>query len=109
MRRPSRHSVWRSSEVLAYTESEGPGRPPKGPSALTLAALAMILGATFVGAITSTGICEEHRVLVEILAGAAIFGVAAALLALWREWAAGPFITFISSVAGISIGIIDAV
>ena len=109
MKKLVRRSTWRSGDVVAYTERDGPGRPPAGPSSWTILALATVLGATFVGTLTSNGICEEHRMLVEILAGGAIFGVAAALIALWREWSSASFITFMSSLAGVAIGMIDAV
>lgn len=100
---------WRSGEVLAFTEREGPGRPPAGPSVWSTGMLASVLAVTFVGMMSSDTLCPEHRVWVELLAGFAIFGVGAALIALSRGWAGAPLLTMMASAAGVAIGFLDAV
>ena len=105
----TKHGQWRSDEVLAFTEREGPGRPPAGPSEWMTGTLAGVLGLTFVGVLSSDTLCPEHRAWVQTLAGVAFFGVVAALVALWRGWAAGPLLTLFASSAGIAIGFLDAV
>ena len=102
-------SGWRSGEVLAFTEREGPGRPPAGPSRWATGTLAAVLGVTFAGLFTSDSLCADHRVWVEALAGVAFVGAVAALVALWRGWAAAPFLTLVASVPGIAIGMLDSV
>lgn len=100
---------WRSGEVLAFTEREGPGRPPAGSPAWLTGALSGVLGVTFLGLMASDTLCEEHRVWVVALAGFAIFGVAAASVALWRGRAGAPLMTMLASLAGVAIGLLDAV
>ncbi len=100
---------WRSGEVLAFTEREGPGRPPSGPSRWVTGTLAAVLGVTFIGVLGSDSLCPEHRAWVQALAGFAFFGVGAALVALWRGWAGAPLLTLVASLAGVVIGLLDTV
>lgn len=102
-------SEWHSGEVLAFTEREGPGRPPAGPSRWMTGTLAGVLGVTFAGVFSSDTLCPDHRAWVQALAGVAFFGVVAALVALGRGWAAAPLLTLVASVPGIGIGLLDAV
>lgn len=103
------HGTWHSGEVLAFTEREGPGRPPAGPSRWMTGTLAGVLGVTFAGVLSSDTLCPDHRAWVQTLAGVAFLGVIAAVVALWRGWAAGPPLTLLASLAGIAIGFLDAV
>lgn len=104
----SERTQWRAGEVLAFTEREGPGRPPEGPSGRSVGVLAAVLGVTFVGLLSSDTLCPDHRAWVQALAGAAVFGVGAAFVALWRGWAAGPLLTLAASLSGVAIGLLDA-
>lgn len=95
--------------MLAFTERDGPGRPPAGPSGRSTAILAGVLGVTFLGLLSSDTLCPDHRAWVQGLAGAAFLGICAAFVALWRGWAGGPLLTLAASLAGVGIGLIDAV
>lgn len=105
----SKQGTWHSGEVLAFTEREGPGRPPAGSSRWSAGALAGVLGVTFAGLLSSDTLCPDHRAWVQTLAGVAFLAVITALVALWRGWAAGPLLTLVASLAGIAIGLLDAV
>ena len=100
---------WRQGEVLAFTERDGPGRPPAGPSGRSTAILAGVLGVTFLGLVSSDTLCPDHRAWVQGLAGAAFLTVCAAFVGLARGWAAGPLLTLLAGGAGVAIGFIDAV
>lgn len=104
-----KHAEWRSGEVLAFTEREGPGRPPGGPPLWLTGALSGVLAVTFLGLFMSDTLCPDHRAWVQALAGFAFLGVGAACVALWRGWAVAPFLTLAASLAGVAIGLLDAV
>ncbi len=95
--------------MLAFTERDGPGRPPAGPSARSVAILAGVLGVTFLGLVSSDTLCPDHRAWVQGLAGGAFLAICAAFVGLVRGWAGGPLLTLLASGAGVAIGFIDAV
>ncbi len=99
---------WESSEVLAWTEREGPPRPPTGPTRLLTGALTVVLGAVFVGILSTDTLCPEHRAWVQALGTVAITGVGVALFGLLRGWASAVWITLVSALAGVAIGVLDA-
>ncbi|MDP9442687.1 MAG: hypothetical protein M3P34_11040 [Actinomycetota bacterium] len=99
---------WRSDEVVAFTEREGPGRAPTwGLRPLTIA-LAAALAAIFVGIMSTDTLCPEHRAWVEALAIAGLTAVVAAVIGLVRGWGASPALTVVAAVTGVAIGLIDA-
>jgi hypothetical protein len=100
---------WNSNEVLAWTEREGPGRPPAGPRRSLSVGLAATLGVVFAGMISTDKLCPEHRAWVQALGSVAMIGVLVAAIGLFRQWAVAPFLTLVSSLAGVGIGFIDAV
>lgn len=99
---------WRSGEVLAFTEHDGPGRPPAGPSAWSIGALAGVLAVTFVGVMATDVLCPEHRAWVQALGGFAVFASVIALVGLFRGWGGALHLTLAASLAGVAIGAIDA-
>lgn len=99
---------WRQSEVLAWTEGDGPGRPPKGPNRTVSLALAGTLGVIFAGIMASDTLCPEHRAWVVGLGTAAIAGTVLAIAGLLRGWAMAPFLTLGAAGAGVAVGILDA-
>jgi hypothetical protein len=99
---------WHAGEVLAYTDREGPGRPPPGAPAWTMAAIAAVLGVTMFGIMTTDTLCPEHRAWAQMLGGLAMIGAFTALVAIWRGWAGATVLTLLASVAGVAIGLIDA-
>ena len=104
----SRSVSWRSTERLAWTEREGPGRPPGGVGPWYLASLATILGSALGVILFSDTLCPEHRAWVQMLGTVGIAVSIAAFVALMRNSASGPVLTLAGAVAGIGIGGIDA-
>lgn len=100
--------VWRSNEVLAWTEREGPRRPPDGPSRLVSGALTSALGAVLIVVLATDSLCPEHRAWVQAVAGVSLTGVVAAIFGLVRGWPAASWITLISALGGVWIGVLDA-
>lgn len=104
----TKHTEWQTGEVLAYTEREGPGRPPLGPPRWALGVLAGILGAAFVGLFSSPSLCPEHRAWVLTLSSITFTLTGAAFVALARGWASAVWLTLAAAAGGIAIAIIDA-
>ncbi len=102
-------SGWRSGPVLAWTDREGPKRPPHGPGRLLPGVLAGTLGVIFLGIMGTDSLCPEHRLLVQVFAMLALVGIVVAIIGLLRGWALAPFTTLASALAGVAIGFIDAV
>jgi hypothetical protein len=100
---------WRRSEVIAWTEHDGVGAPPRGPGRTAPLTLAAALGATIVGLIWNDTLCPEHRSWVYLLAGIALVGTIAAIVGLIQGWAMAPLFTVFVALIGVSIGLIDAV
>ena len=104
----SRSVSWRSTERLAWTEREGPGRPPGGVGPWYLASLATVLGSALGVILFSDTLCPEHRAWVQMLGTVGVAVSIAAFVALMRNSASGPVLTLAGAVAGIGIGGIDA-
>jgi hypothetical protein len=104
----SRSVSWRSTERLAWTEREGPGRPPGGVRPWYLASLATIMGSVLGVILFADTLCPEHRAWVQVLGSVGIAVSIAAFVALMRNSASGPVLTLAGAVAGIGIGALDA-
>jgi hypothetical protein len=100
---------WRSDEVLAWTEREGPGRGPAGPSRRLWLAVAGALAIVFTGIMSSDTLCPEHRTWVLLLGGAAFIAAGTAIVGLLDGWAGAPLLALLSALAGVGIGFIDAI
>jgi hypothetical protein len=100
---------WRSGEVLAYTEREGPGRPPRGPSIVTTGSLAAATGVALIGLLSIDQLCAVHRVVVQVLASVVVCGAVIAIIGLIHGWPSAPLTTLIACSAAVVIGGIDAV
>jgi hypothetical protein len=98
----------RSTQVLAWTDQEGPGRPPRAPSAGVWTATAATLGVVFSVFMFTDALCPEHRAWVQTLAGLALLGVVTSAVGLVRGWAAAPLLTVACAALGGVIGLIDA-
>jgi hypothetical protein len=101
--------VWRSSEVVAWTQHDGVGTPPRGPGRAASLTLAGALAAVLVGIGSYDTLCPEHRSWVFLLAGVALVGTVAAIVGLIQGWAMAPLFTVAVALTGVSIGLIDAV
>lgn len=104
----ARDGEWRSREVIAWTDNDGPGRPPEGLGRVVPYVLAIALGVVFVGMLGSDTLCPEHRAWVMILGAVGIVGTGAAIVGLVQGWAVSPLLTVGVSVIGLAIGLIDA-
>ena len=104
----ARHE-WRSTQVLAWTDSEGPGRPPRSAGAGVWVAAAATLGVVFSVMMFTDALCPEHRAWVQTLAGVAMVGVVTSIVGLLRGWPSAPLVTAGSAAVGVGIGFIDAV
>lgn len=100
--------MWKTGELLAYTEREGPGRPPSASPTWMMGTLIGVLGVTFVGLMASDTLCPEHRAWVEVLAGAGFFAIVGSLVALVRGSAVAPLLALAASSLGLAIGVLDA-
>lgn len=101
--------TWRTTEVLAFTERDGPGRPPSGPTRAAVGLVTGVLACTFAGLLASDTLCPDHRLWVQTLASVALIGVTTSLIGLWRGWASAPVLTVVSGLVGVAIGVLDAV
>ncbi len=101
-------SEWRHTEVVAWTEREGPGRAPNGPAGWMWTATAATLGVVLSVIFMTDALCPEHRVWVESLAMLAFFGSIVAIAGLIRGWASAPLLTIAVAAVGVVIGTIDA-
>ncbi len=100
--------AWASGPVLAWTEREGPGRPPAAPRRALCIGLAATLGVTFLGMLGTDALCPEHRAWVQGLAGLAVVGIVASIVGLVRGWPSAGLLTLLSAGAGVAIGFLDA-
>jgi hypothetical protein len=99
---------WRSTERLAWTEREGPGRPPGGVGPWYLTSLATVLGCALGVILFTDTLCPEHRAWVLALGSIGVALSIAAFVALLRNSASGPILALAGAVAGIGIGGFDA-
>lgn len=100
---------WTEGQILAWTEREGPGRPPRGGHRGLHLALAATLGVVFAGMLVTDTLCPEHRAWVQSLATVALVGTGAAAVGLARGWAVAPLLTLGVASLGLAIGALDAV
>jgi hypothetical protein len=100
---------WRSDEVLAWTEREGPGRGPSRGSRRLWFLLAGAMSLVFLGIMSSDTLCPEHRAWVLLLGGASLIAAGVAIVGLIDGWAGAPLLALASALGGVGIGLIDAV
>lgn len=104
-----REAIWKEGPVLAWTDREGPGRPPAGPNRTLSLGLAAALGVVFAGMLATDALCPEHRAWVQGLATVALVGTATAAVGLVRGWSVAPLLTLGVASLGVAIGALDAV
>jgi hypothetical protein len=100
---------WRSDELLAWTERDGPGRGPKGPHRRAWLLVAGSLSVVFMGLMSSESLCPEHRLWVLLLGGASFIAAGTAIVGLLDGWAGAPLLTLFSALGGVGVGLIDAI
>jgi hypothetical protein len=99
---------WRSTERLAWTVADGPGRPPGGVRPWYVASSAVVLGCALGVILFTDSLCPEHRLWVRLLGAVGVAVSLAAFAALVRGSAAAPVLTLAGAVAGVGIGALDA-
>jgi hypothetical protein len=104
----TRQAVWQDSEQVAWTEHDGPGRPPAAASRNLWLALAGVLAVVFSAMMFTDVLCPEHRAWVQALGSVALLGSATSAVALLRGWSAAPLLTLATAATGVPIGLIDA-
>ena len=100
--------VWQQTEVLAWSEGDGPGRPPVA-SRWIIGGVAAALTVTLTGILATDALCPDHRAWVQTLASVAIFSAAVAVVQVLRSQPSAVVFALVSSVLGVAIGIIDAI
>ena len=100
---------WRQVEVLAWTEKDGPGRPPHGPGRVLTTLVGGGLAATFTTILFTDTLCPEHRAWVMTLATLALVATVVAAVGLFRGWAIAAPLAVVATLAGVVIGVIDSV
>jgi hypothetical protein len=104
-----RSDPWRSDQVLAWTEQEGPGRGPAAPGRGAWLIVAGALAVVFAGILSSDTLCPEHQLWVLHIGGGALIAAGTALIGLIDGWAGAPLLAMLSALGGIGVGVIDAV
>lgn len=99
---------WQSSEVLAWSEGDGPGRPPVA-SRWIIGGVGAALAVTLTGILTTDALCPDHRAWVQTLASIAVFSAVVAVVQVLRGQPSAILFALISSVIGVAIGMIDAI
>ena len=100
---------WRSGEVLAWTEQEGPGRGPTTPGRGMWFLVAGTLAVVFAGIMSSDTLCPEHRLWALLIGGGALIAAGTALVGLIDGWAGAPLLAMLSALGGVGVGVIDAI
>jgi hypothetical protein len=99
---------WRSTPVVAWTESEGPAAPPRS-AAWPWFATAATLAVAFLVIMTSDTLCPEHKVWIDVLCTTALVVTITAVTGLLRGWSSAPFLAMGAAALGMAIGAIDMV
>ena len=92
---------------IAWTEREGPGRPPV-PNRPLAVAVAGVLATVFSAMLFTDTLCPEHRAWVQALAAVAMVGIVVAVVGLVRQWASAAAWALGSAACGVAIGVLDA-
>ena len=99
---------WAPGARFAWTERDGPARPPSAPGPVTVGLLGgVLLGASVAMLVTDT-LCPEHRAVVLALGTIAIGGSVASGIALLLGRAFAPSFAVLAALCGTAIGVIDA-
>jgi hypothetical protein len=100
---------WRSEGLVGWTDHDGPGRPPSGPTPVVTTGLGGAMAVVFTGMLATDTLCPEHRVWVEAFGVVALVCTVVASVGLMRRWASAPLMAFVACGCGVAIGLIDSV
>jgi hypothetical protein len=98
---------WQAGERVAWTDHDGPERPPRGVAPAIGFGVGAVLAGLCTVLVLADDLCPEHRLWVQLLGGAAIFGCGAGAVALVRGWSSGALIAAGTALCGVIIGLID--
>lgn len=99
---------WTKTTTLAWTDREGPGRPPAVGGRWLWLSTAATMGVVFSTMLFSDVVCPDHRVWVQMLASLALVGTVVSGVSLVQGMAMAPYVTVASALMGVAIGLIDA-
>jgi hypothetical protein len=100
---------WRTGSLVAFTEGEGPGRPPTAGARWAWLALAGALTGAIVAMMSTDTLCPEHRAWVQLIGTVALVTIVCAVVGLLRGWAGAPVLASAAALGGVAMGLLDAV
>jgi len=100
-------SQWAPGPIVAWTESDGPGRPRRAPAVRTGAAAVLAAGVAGWGMMTADEVCPEHALLIEIAAAAAVVLVVASIVAWLRSSVMAAPLVLAASVMALVVTVVD--
>lgn len=100
---------WRDEGLVAWTEGDGPGRPPAGPNRWVTTAVGVGLLAAFSAILVTDTLCPEHRAWVIGLATVAMAATVVGAIGMFRSWAIASPLSVLATGLGVAIGVIDSI
>lgn len=100
---------WEPSPIVGWTESDGPGQVPPATPRLVGAAAAASLCVAVIGFLTSTSVCPEHALWIDVSASLAVVLAITAIVATVKASTLGPPLALGASVLGASVAAIGLV
>lgn len=101
-------STWNRTGRTAWTEHDGPGRPPSGVPRWYTPLVAAALGTSLAVVIGGDALCPEHRVVVRALGVIGLALCIGALVSALRWSAASPSLTVGAAITGLALAAVDA-
>lgn len=102
-------SGWRDEGLVAWTERDGPGRPPAGPNRWVTTGVGVGLLAAFSAILVTDTLCPEHRAWVMGLATVAMAATVVAGIGMFHSWAIASPLAVLATGLGVAIGVLDAI
>jgi hypothetical protein len=100
---------WRDDGLVAWTERDGPGQPPRGPQRWLSMGISTAFLGIFASMIFSDTLCPEHRAWVMLLGSIGLASTVVAGVGLWRSWAIAAPLSVLAAGSGVVIGLIDSI
>ena len=101
--------TWRDDGLVAWSERDGPGRPPRGPQRWLSMGISAAFLAIFTSMVLSDTLCPEHRAWVMTLGSVGLTSTIVAAVGLWRGWAIAAPLSVLAAGSGVAIGLIDSI
>ena len=98
-----RNEQWRPGPVVAWTETDGPGRVPPEPSRRIGVAAAISLGVALAGILTSHSVCPDHALWIDVVASVTMVLGTTAIVATVKSSATGPTLALAAATGGIIV------